>query len=651
MTTAIAIAVGSQLVPPPGLSPINAPALSRHDLKVLLVAVLIGGVSYSASMAITQYRWRAIAAKKGLTLEDLALQVLPIGLVVSALVLSGIEVPRSAVVISFVSLAVAPSLPYLLPQVTRNTSAWVLAVTSLGILGVAIQGRVLMTEAGSAAAAELRTIKTEYYTLDERIYGSLVPAQPVKGGGLARIGEDLLLATGNGHVYLIKAEAGELKARQLGVSVPINGHEFAASASTPWTDTSVDATSREGGTEVERLHPEWFRVYSLLVQERDSRVRLFASHMYWYQERMCWVERVSMLDTERHELLSGGRDTEWQLLFESKPCLPATGPARRHGIPVTGYFGGGRLALLDDEHLLLAVGDFGFDGVASPMAVAQDPTSSYGKVLKIRISDGREENFTLGHRNPQGLYVEPGGVAWSTEHGPQGGDELNRLEHGGNYGWPNATFGTDYGSSDWPRAAHAVHEAYVAPIFSWVPSIGVSSLVRVENDLFSEWKGDLIISSLRAGSLFRARVVDGRVVYAEPIPLGCGIRDLVESKAGQLVLWSDQCGVIVVSPKAVQTGESLFGEYCGGCHQSGLASGNRMGPSLHRVLGRKAGSLGGYPDYSPCMRGLSLVWTKTALDNFLANPAGVCPGTTMELNGVRSDQERAAIIDYLGSLK
>jgi glucose/arabinose dehydrogenase len=180
--------------------------------------------------------------------------------------------------------------------------------------------------------------------------------------------------------------------------------------------------------------------------------------------------------------------------------------------------------------------------VSSTDVVAQDAAFSYGKTIAIDVADGGSSFFTIGHRNAQGLYIDHSGHIWSTEHGPQGGDELNRLIRGGNYGWPYATYGTEYGALSWPLnkpESEWKEQRYQHPVFAWVPSIGVSNLVVVEQGLFSRWYGDLLISSLRQETIFRTRLRDGQVAYLEPIVIGSRIRDILEGHDGSIVLWTD----------------------------------------------------------------------------------------------------------------
>ena len=499
------------------------------------------------------------------------------------------------------------------------------------------------------------SIRTEYYELNAETYSAAFPKSLVRGGGLARIGDRYLRLAGDGHLYVFGWEAADrLNVTPLPYRVPINGDEFAAAAGRPWASHPVGkATQADQGIDTggEVLNTEWFRTYGLLTQEVGSGVRVFVSHPYWKTAEQCWVERVSVLESDRAAILRGAAGSEWKTLYETTPCLPVRGEGRRHGIPFVGYFGGGRMALLDAQTLLLTVGDFGFDGVASFEAQAQNPATSYGKTITINIADGRAELFTLGHRNPQGLFIDRSGTIWSTEHGPQGGDELNQLTRGKNYGWPYATYGTDYGSFRWPLHNPEGEQDYQAPVFAWVPSIGTSNLLVVGSTLFPQWRGDLLIASLRARTLFRARVRDGHVAYLESIVIGSGIRDLIEGHDGRVVLWTDDDTLVLLRPKEASTGETLFAERCSGCHQSAPISGNRIGPNLFGVVGRRVASLGGYPDYSPALRKHGGVWTEERLDVFLNAPRKACPGTAMDYAGTANATERAAIIRYLATLR
>src|SRR5262249_6612943 len=138
----------------------------------------------------------------------------------------------------------------------------------------------------------------------------------------------------------------------------------------------------------------------------------------------------------------------WQTVFESAPCVPI----EFEGRPPTfiGLQVGGRLAVVGDDKLLLTLGDNGLDGWNAPWSMPQDPTTSYGKTILIDLAKRTSRIYTLGHRNPQGLAVDAAGKLWLTEHGPQGGDELNLLTDGSNYGSPLVTYGVEYGTHSWP---------------------------------------------------------------------------------------------------------------------------------------------------------------------------------------------------------
>jgi len=588
-------------------------------------------------------RWRALWLASLLTLASL-------GAVLFVFISTKMDAPYFITVTTSLCVAVLVPAPYLVGN---------LRVYQAMALGALLAAMAAMPFAISIPRTSLKTsalIKTEYYNLDVETYSGAFPKSRVHGGALARIGDRYLLLTGDGHLYVFGLDAGadSPKVTPLPYRVPINGDEFAAAAGRPWADLPGDwgfleNQKVEAGSEI--LNTEWFRTYGLLVQETGSDVRMFVSHNYWHADKQCWVNRVSMLESDRAALLRGAAGPEWKTLYETTPCLPIRGENRRHGSPFVGYFGGGRMAMLDAQTLLLTVGDFGFDGVASLDATSQNPATSYGKTITINIADGRAALFTLGNRNPQGLFIDRSGTIWSTEHGPQGGDELNQLERGKNYGWPYVTYGTQYGSFSWPLNNPEAEHSYQTPAFAWVPSVGISNLLAVESELFPEWRDDLLIASLKGQTLFRTRVRDGHVVYLEPIVIGSRIRDLLEGHHGEIILWTDDDTLVSLRPNEGTSGEALFEEKCSGCHATEPTGGNTIGPNLRGVFGRQVATLGSYPNYSLALRRLGGAWTEERLNQFIKAPGEACPGTAMDFPGDANDVERAAIISYLRTLR
>ena len=179
------------------------------------------------------------------------------------------------------------------------------------------------------------------------------------------------------------------------------------------------------------------------------------------------------------------------------------GPGSPQGLgPASGSYGS-RLAWDRAGFLYVSLGDRNY-----PPA-SQDPASHIGKILRIR-DDGslpadnpfvskpgyKPEIYSLGHRNPLGLYIHPvTGDLWSTEEGPQGGDELNKIEMGKNYGWPRVSLGRNYDGT-------RVGEGFSAPgleepVVFWVPAIAISGLSFYDGDKFPGWKGNALVGAMR----------------------------------------------------------------------------------------------------------------------------------------------------------
>lgn len=209
---------------------------------------------------------------------------------------------------------------------------------------------------------------------------------------------------------------------------------------------------------------------------------------------------------------------------------------------------GGRMAFLPDGTLLVTTGD-GFDYREK----AQDRESLLGKVVRIN-TDGsvptdnpfvdeagvNPKIYSYGHRNPQGLVYDPQtDRIYEEEHGPRGGDEVNILEPGANYGWPLATHGVDYSGAE--ISPFTEYEGTEQPIVYWTPSIAPSGIAVYHGAAFPEWDGDLFAGALAEMDVRRIDMENGAVVGQERLfaELGERIRDVRVGPDGALYLLTD----------------------------------------------------------------------------------------------------------------
>jgi len=474
-------------------------------------------------------------------------------------------------------------------------------------------------------------LRTSAYTLTATYYaGYLTPyKERALGGAVAPdpSGRGYLLVRSRGDLYRLNFDdAGELHLEPIGLRVPINNAEFEADV------------PKVG------ILTEDFRVADILALPNKDGTRIFASHHFWIRKDKCFVVRVSTIIIPSQGRLPDSASHEWQTVYESQPCLHLK---HARGEQFAGLQVGGRIKPIGENRLLLTVGDHQFDGWFGTPNYVEDPSASYGKTILLDLAKGTSSIFTTGHRNEQGLEVDSSGRIWETEHGPMGGDELNLLRQGQNYGWPNHTYGTEYSSVTWPlNEQHHGPANYVRPIYAWVPSIGISNLVAVRDSAFERWRNDLLIASLRGKELWRVRVEEGRVVYAEPIVIGERIRDITTAGRGEFILWTDQEEIIRLTPaRGLDKGAEAFVLNCGSCHGMQF---NGIGPSLDGVVGRSVASAPAY-EYSSALRRLGGKWTAERLNGFLTRPDSVVPGTAMRFEGVSDNATRSAIIAYLRS--
>ncbi|MFT4788231.1 MAG: cytochrome c2 [Paraglaciecola sp.] len=471
------------------------------------------------------------------------------------------------------------------------------------------------------------------------------------GGGMFAIGNRAIIVSKRGRFFLYNSDDDDGdKVQTLDISMNINYEEFLSFVNNKGLD--------------DKIVRDWFRFIDVLYHENANGKSLLLSHYYWDIERECFTVRISGLSLpEGEDLGTVTKMTEdWNTIYDTKPCVKI----KQRGFYFPGHFSGGRMELLNENELLFTVGFLGFDGNASDNFYSQGTDGDYGKILKINLQTGQAIDFSIGHRNPQGLAIDRNGKIWSTEHGPKGGDELNLIEQGANYGWPYVTHGSDYGKTSWPLSeSQGRHDGYQLPVFSWVPSIGVSNLIEVKGFL-PEWDGDLLIGSLKQQTIFRLRYREDRAVFLEPINIGERIRDIDQLDNGNIILWTDKTWIIELKPgeglatpdvadfvrelDEPQKQEAINAIHsCQMCHSISSGGATEAAPNLWAVFDRKIAGTD-FDRYSPALRSKKGNWNEQNLNLWLEDSNSFANGTSMAYPGISHPAIRKAVIDYLKAL-
>jgi len=229
---------------------------------------------------------------------------------------------------------------------------------------------------------------------------------------------------------------------------------------------------------------------------------------------------------------------DFKVIFRQEPKLS-----------VGNHFGS-RLVFDRDGYLFITLGE------NNDRPTAQDLDKLQGKVVRI-YPDGnvpddnpfvgqagvRSEIWSYGQRNPQGAALNPWtGVLWENEHGPQGGDELNVIERGKNYGWPLATHGINYSGQPIPEAKGKTAEGTVGPRHVWEKSPGLSGMAFYDGDRFKAWQHNVFIGALVSQELIRLQFDGDKVVHEERLlgELKARIRDVRQGPDGYLYVLTDE---------------------------------------------------------------------------------------------------------------
>jgi len=436
-------------------------------------------------------------------------------------------------------------------------------------------------------------------------------------------------------------------------------------------DMGLEALRRSGLYDDPIFQLSEVRTFDLLsVPSGANSYDLYASHHRFEEAGRCFQMVVSRTRIETGP--DGVRvvSPAWEDIYVARPCIPI----KNIGMRLAGHEGGGRLALLNAETLLFSIGTHQFDGITSPpdQVYGQDSETDLGKIIEISIRNHTGRIFARGMRNPQGLLIDSGGRIWETEHGPKGGDEVNLIRRGGNYGWPTVTYGLEYGSPPlpWPYSPHqGRQDGFDTPRFAFVPSIGASNIIEPNDAEFPDWSTHLLMASLHGNTLFALKTEGDAITYAEPIAMGERMRDMISLSDGRIAIVTDSAKLILIRnadrhegdprsfvvtgltglappqpDEAMPTTPEIYGNrmffyYCGNCHTTTGEA--KAGPPLNGVLGREIGSVEGYP-YSDALAGASGRWTRTRLRAFLNHSDARLGGTTMppvslyddEFNGI-----------------
>ena len=390
---------------------------------------------------------------------------------------------------------------------------------------------------------------------------------PAGGGAVEPLCNDALVVSPWGGIALARSDG---RVERIQGRVPMNIEAWLSAAPPDRRD----------------LYGKRFRVADIMLQQRsEERWELFVTHHYFTGE--CVRFRLSSATI----LLENGNVTlspAWRTLFDAEPCMSPGS--------YSGFHAGGRIAADGPGVLLIVVGDHRLEHLP------QDPGSHIGKLVRVAIESGEAEILSQGFRNPQGIRAGRRRQPLETEHGPRGGDELNLLKPGANYGWPSVSYGIPRTGNVTARENEDVgaHEGHARPRYAWTPSIGVSAPIVNDERWFPLWKDDLLVASLTGSAsnglaLFRVRRDGVNVRYVERIEVGYRIRDLTmmpDGRIGDVEGWSA----------------------------------------------------------SQSLRSLDGVWTAERLAQFLADPQAFAPGAAMGTTGI-TEAEARAIADYIAGLR
>lgn len=492
-----------------------------------------------------------------------------------------------------------------------------------------------------------------------------LPGSTDHGGALSVSGKMLFLATNKGNILPYDLEQYTLVENNL-VDVPMN----------------LDGLYRSGHPD-RNFRIDWFRVNGLHSEVIDDHTyELFVSHNAYIEDNDCITHNITKtrVSIERDSLRQVNK---WETIFTASPCIDPEPEKIAAAKPYPGHISGGPMIEFDDNRLLVAVGDYNRHGIGGIEEWAMNPSNPYGKTILLDKKSGAWSVFSMGNRNISGLLKDNNGNIWSVENGPRGGDELNILKEGNNYGWPRVSYGLWYDHSFELIGHHkaGTHPEFTTPVYSWVPSVAPRGLVKINSGKFDYWEDDFVMGTMTDNSLHRLRLdEDNRVMFDERIEIGHRIRDVQTLPDGKLVLITDDDFLIIIddggavyeeinsevktrlndlekfeifsaekdsssSSEFRMTSQQIFQNKCSSCHN--LNPVNGIGPHLSNLFNRTIGEVEGY-NSSQTLNSDTRTWNAKLLRSYLENPGKEFQGTRMQEVNLTSAQIDS-LVNYFDS--
>ena len=425
-----------------------------------------------------------------------------------------------------------------------------------------------------------------------------------------------------------------------------------------------------------------FRVTGIYSEKSgENQHTLYVSHNEYHPKKECITFSLSRATIQFNESINDISE-DWETIFRASPCIHPI-EDKQGNLSYNGRMSGGSIINYDKNHLLVSVGNFLWTGGKPDLkALSMDTSSSFGKLILLNKLNGEYSIFAKGFRNTQGLTRDTDSNIWATDHGPMGGDELNLVNQGKNYGWPKVTYGIKYGNKPWPHnEAQGRHNLFTPPMYAWVPSIGISKISRLSGfNKFNLWSGDMLIGSMKDKSFHRTRLAQTqRVAYSERIEIGYRIRDFAVLDDESLAVLSDNGILVIVDDggpvfedigpvvKAriaalskfdaflgetqtnfkndLASAETIFMQNCSTCHY--LKEINGVGPHLQNIFTRDVGSVENF-NYSTALSSSNQKWNAELLKDFLLQKDPQFSNSIMPKVDL-SESEADSIVNYLYS--